>query len=213
MAQRFSVHRRITATITFEEIIVFEKREDFGAQEFNSEPSNHSASNQARFRVTESSPENFAQRSNAIERVKEYSCHICDETFELRSRLKHHIENYHQNPLGLRAKRYSCHICDDSFESRISLKHHIDNFHPAREPIKKYCCHICDETFEVRIRLKHHIENFHPIITPRKPIKKYSCHICDETFGTRINLKQHIENFHPRWFKRWIKTKKMVSTI
>ena len=53
---------------------------------------------------------------------------ICDETFEVRIRLKHHIENFHpiitpRKPI----KKYSCHICDD-FESRINLKHHIENF-------------------------------------------------------------------------------------
>ena len=98
--------------------------------------------------------------------VKEYSCHICDDTFQSRIYLKHHIENIHKNPTGQVVMKYSCHICDGTFETRICLKHHIENVHK------------------------------NPIITFGQTLKKYSCHICDETFEVRINLQQHIENLH-----------------
>ena len=91
------------------------------------------------------------QESNQVypTRPKLFCCHICDETFHSRNRLKKHVEKLHP-------KRYCCHICDEPFHTQSSLKKHIEDLHP-----KRYSCHICDEDFHSRGYLKDHIEVFH----------------------------------------------------
>ena len=58
-------------------------------------------------------------------RQRIYFCHICDKSFELRIRLKHHIDKVHNKT----NEKYSCHICDETFKRRILLRDHIEKLH------------------------------------------------------------------------------------
>lgn len=127
----------------------------------------------------------FKENNNNIndnEMIINFSCDLCDKTFNFESLLKHHKIIEHEQ------KRYPCTIgfCDQIFLNENELKIH-QNQHDNKK-LNKYYCKIegCERTFEYENHLKRHMSSH--------ILKEYKCDNCNRIYYSESVYHSHINN-------------------
>ena len=82
---------------------------------------------------------------------REFSCGLCDATFNRRMTLVTHLRTHTQE------KGFQCPYCSESFNHKISLTTHIDN----HLDVRRFLCHYCGRGFNKKANLKRHVMNIH----------------------------------------------------
>lgn len=127
----------------------------------------------------------FTQESNkkrhvkvVHDKIKNFSCSLCDHKATSRSELLHHLNYKH---LG---KKYACHQCDKEFNYERYVSSHIRRVHDSQ----KFSCSNCDFQSTTLLRLKQHEKSVH--------INVFNCDICPETFTINEYLLNHKRRRH-----------------
>ncbi|KAJ8921140.1 hypothetical protein NQ315_013611 [Exocentrus adspersus] len=129
--------------------------------------------------------------------LKQFTCEICDSSFNDRRKLNRHKKMYHEC-----IKEYLCIACDKTFSSKTSLDSHYRLKHAE---IKPYQCEHCGERFARLDYLRRHNNCTDPshcrkfLKGPRRkfrytkadgePIK---CKLCGKIFKDVYLLKLHL---------------------
>ncbi|ETN59088.1 hypothetical protein AND_009321 [Anopheles darlingi] len=144
--------------------------------------------------------------SHGTEKVDQYACDNCDNTFpELQTVLKHeetvHVsenrtyvcsacgKSFRQKDLLKRhqsthteGRPHRCTVCEAAFKTRSTLSKHT-KLHDAE--VKRFPCTLCDLQFRYKAGLKQHL-NVHAGVKP------FQCQYCERRFSQRGNLKEHL---------------------
>ena len=111
-------------------------------------------------------------RYHCIECDRNYSCHICDENFQMQSSFVAHNE---QHPDDC----FKCEFCDNYFESCNGLfKHQRSHLY------MKYKCKQCDKFFQ----FPYHLNNHASVHTG---VGKHQCSICSKSFAAKCSKDFH----------------------
>ena len=114
------------------------------------------------------------------EKLKEFKCTHCNNSYGRGFELKNHINNVHEN------LKLKCRFCDKMFAT-TRLNAHIREIHGKP---KQYNCDICQKSLKRRSELKRHIDVVH------EKQKNHKCTSCDMSFGMKQALEKHIISIH-----------------
>lgn len=106
---------------------------------------------------------------------KVYTCHTCDQKFEMRIQYFEHIKTHG-------AKRFQCRTCSKWFSRRTVWEQH-ESVHEGTN--KKLPCNKCEKCFNSRAALLRHIAEIH------EKIQKFSCNLCGRKFTQKTHLQAH----------------------
>lgn len=109
-----------------------------------------------------------------------YDCEYCDESFKLRSELKHHAFASHESVL----KMYQCAKCSDAFPTKSLLQCH-SNTHDQAYLMEQHLCSECGKTFTNKTIFKEH-QKVHSSDRP------FACTQCPSKFKKRAYLNEHM---------------------
>ena len=108
-----------------------------------------------------------------IKRDRNYSCHLCDQTFEMQSAFVSHFRDQHPNDL------LKCDFCASTFESSNGLfKHERSHLY------MKYKCDACGRLFQFPYQL-----NIHSV--QHTGLGRHQCTQCTRTFGSKCSRVFH----------------------
>lgn len=102
-------------------------------------------------------------------------CELCGKNFTKKSRLKSHIDTFHEN-----VRKFQCSHCDKAFKAKVHLDHHLLQ-HSGEKPFK---CSQCGDSFRHKLSLISH-QRIHSDSRP------YVCDTCGRTFRDNSTLKAH----------------------
>lgn len=95
---------------------------------------------------------------NHKEKVRKFTCEICDKDFDWRPYYLKHLRLTHGN----KQKKHSCKLCDKSFTMPYQLKNHED-WHNSES---SHVCSICSKKFTSKAYLqKHYASHIREAIT------------------------------------------------
>ena len=140
----------------------------------------------------------------------DYTCFLCDETFQNLSNLKAHMDN---NQCGT---KFTCGDCGMKFDTDKSLFRHMAQhkqkltradpgkvtdpsligvevgkaLSQPRETQVSHQCPVCNKLFKDRMDLKEHCA-VHAMDQPEESQPSFQCPVCNKTFNHKGNFKQH----------------------
>ena len=121
--------------------------------------------------------------SKVEDKVDEFSCGYCIQTFPDLFHMKNHLSTVH------RKKPQKCEFCEKEFLRVQYLKIHIKKYHNNIE-ISEITCKQCFKQFTTKSNLKHHILRVH------EKVKRHECENCEMSFFTRLERKNHTKSLH-----------------
>ena len=164
---------------------------------------------------------NFVLKQHILkvhEKVKKYSCEVCNKKFFDSAGLKYHTIKHHSLQsieVKIKKEQFECHFCCKKYRTYPSLRLHIRTEHEEEqnyacekcdckflresdlkkhkekhENVKNYFCDFCTERFASKFRLKTHLFKIH-----KDKNEVFSCKICRNKFWTYSNLEQHLQKF------------------
>ena len=110
---------------------------------------------------------------------KTFLCDMCPKSYNLKSKLRQHIQNTH-----LKNKLYVCDVCGFESAYKFALKDHKKIHEP------KLKCPTCDKLVN---NVKLHQRNAHP-----DKNKLYVCDVCGYTSAPKSAIKRHIKIHEPK---------------
>ena len=142
--------------------------------------------------------------------VGKHKCHLCSDTFSVRTTLERHLFNIHKVSLD-----FMCAVCGKTFKSEANLK-----FHSGTHSELSFKCTQCEKSFKRKIYLQRHVKMTHSgkiccskctdgkLYAPSSLIqhnnikhskrpdgpKMYTCEFegCGRKFNKHYNMKQHL---------------------
>ncbi|XP_033746013.1 uncharacterized protein LOC117331418 [Pecten maximus] len=152
-------------------------------------------------------------------RLSSVRCHLCDQTFRIESRLRKHMESFHDVHL--------CDICGESVMEKRLLAYHklaheyesqshdficntcgaiyktVHNFrtHIAihKDENKPYMCEICGKAYTGFKVLQRHLQekNFHKNVTSQEH-SMFTCYKCGKSYRESNTLEKHVLEDHKK---------------
>ncbi|KAL4127300.1 hypothetical protein QTP88_011476 [Uroleucon formosanum] len=116
----------------------------------------------------------LAENSQNNTSKKQYSCNLCDKSYNHRSNLSVH-RRVHKDE-----RPYICKVCNMSFTQHGDLVLHWSSHRDERP----YPCGICGNTYTSSSSLRRH-QHLHTDFRP------HPCYECNMSFSTKAKLKQH----------------------
>ena len=83
------------------------------------------------------------------EQVRKVECPNCNEQFQKRCDLEHHIDISYNNDNDKRV--FECDVCNKTYPYERALKLHIHYVHKVKA---RYSCTICGKEFEIKDKLR-----------------------------------------------------------
>lgn len=111
---------------------------------------------------------------------KEYQCTLCEETFELFSKLNTHLNKHYPNSI--------CFLCGKAFSTVHRLKAHLV-IHESGET-DQYKCSRCSEVFSTKAMRNNHV------ISAHSKEYRYRCPYCNESFKNYGDRGKHLKEAH-----------------
>ena len=154
-----------------------------------------------------------AHHASVHEKLRQFSCNLCDKSVSTKGALKLHVENVH---MGMR--RYSCEVCGQTFKGKTHQLDHMNRLHSEKPP-ERHVCEECGDSFGNLYTLKMHLLRTHRqqknvecstcgkrffnstlLLHHNRAVhqmyKKYICPHCDKGFRNNADAKKHIASFH-----------------
>ncbi|XP_075989125.1 uncharacterized protein LOC142985076 isoform X10 [Anticarsia gemmatalis] len=110
----------------------------------------------------------------------EYNCTLCEESFELFTKLNTHLNKHYPNCI--------CFLCGKAFSSVHRLKSHLV-IHEVGVPVQ-FKCSRCTEVFSTRSLRNNHMTTVHGAET------RYRCPYCSESFKSYGARGKHLKATH-----------------
>lgn len=112
-------------------------------------------------------------------KMRQFQCHLCDQTFGRRSQYQEHFKRAHKNASP---GNFECSVCKKIFKNRDNLLQH-QRIHSGERP---YECSICHKRFNHSSYINIHMRTH----TKERP---FACNICDKDFISRSKLTAHMK--------------------
>lgn len=117
---------------------------------------------------------------HSSEDQRPYKCHICSQSFALKTALARHMERHLQ---------VKCPKCDKMFASKNSLSIHMTNLHSGKDRTK--VCDTCGQGFLSKLSFDRHINEHIGI-----ELQRFQCKICQRWLKGEINFRNHMKWVH-----------------
>ncbi|XP_049883255.1 zinc finger protein weckle-like isoform X13 [Pectinophora gossypiella] len=127
------------------------------------------------------SPEHGLGLMPFIIHSEEFCCALCDQRFEIFSKLNSHMNGHFPNHI-------CCH-CGKAFSARPRLKSHLQTHKTQEDQFK---CPKCPKMFATMTRRQNHVARFHG------QKNRYRCPICEETLKSFLDRSKHLKEKHGR---------------
>ena len=124
--------------------------------------------------------------NESYEAEGEFSCSLCEKSFQFESILQKHLKIDHETLSDDQIQK--CWICNEEFVNRSRMAKHVNNVH---NETKAYKCNQCEKAFAKFTLLRDHIWSFH------EGVKNHHCEICKQSFSFVSGLAIHMNRHHP----------------
>ncbi|XP_023332288.1 zinc finger protein 665 isoform X2 [Eurytemora carolleeae] len=124
--------------------------------------------------VKDSKIKRTTRRKDKNNKIRNFSCDLCDYVTSKKIRLADHKLVKHQG------HRYFCDQCESSFTDNRNLRRHLKDLHEGQ----KYHCTECDYFATSQTQLKHHKDSVHLGL-------QYPCDSCEYVSNSKYNLRKH----------------------
>lgn len=114
---------------------------------------------------------------------KQFICHFCNATYNLKTGLRFHIFNKHTNS-------QVCKFCNKIFDEPKEFYHHVEKEKSKRNQ-KKLMCDICGFQTSHYTYIKDHVKRVHGEVTDA-----VACDICGKVCKSMLNMQDHKRNVH-----------------